>query len=180
MANIKTISRTLRILFQIVFILVPLFTTFYWIYYKSLASAGIQPDLPVINSELVTNASTRYMAFLVSLLPTAIIMFGLHHIILLLKSFEAGKLFHASNPKRIIKIGVTLLALVIMGVAYDALISFVMTFHNPAGHHVIAISLGMNDFNALIMSGVIIMVGIIFKEACLQMNPQVIDKPSLS
>lgn len=166
MTTIQSASRLLRKIFLLLFIGIPLFTAFYWIYFKSLSHAGLSPDLPVIRRDVVTNASTRYMAFIVSMIPASIMMYGVHHILLLLKNFEQGRLFHPANAPRITKIGVTVLTLVVFGLIYDALISFVITFHNPPGHHYIAFSLGMSDFTALILGGLTLLFGQVMRVAC--------------
>lgn len=177
MTSISAASRVLRKIFLALFIGIPLFTAFYWIYFKSLSHAGLHPDLSVIRGEVVTNASTRYMAFLVSMIPATLIMFGIHHIMLLLKNFEHGKLFHPTNAVRLTKIGITVLALVIIGFIYDALISYVITFHNPPGHHYIAFSLGMSDLTTFILGGLIILLGQVMQVACANISNTPLSSP---
>lgn len=165
MDRIQRVSKILRLLFQILFYATPVFTAVYWIYFKSLPDHGMMPDLPVAQSLLETNASTRYMAFLVSMLPAGLIMYGLHHIIMMFRSYESGQIFALHNAKRLSRLGFTLLGLVFMGIIYDILLSYVLTFHNPPGHHVIAVTLGMNDITMLIFSGVLIVMAWIMAEA---------------
>lgn len=164
MSKACKISRLLRIFCQIIFYAIPIFTAAYWIYFKSFPAAGITPDVPVIDTTIATNIPTRYMAFIVSLFPAGVIMYGIHHTIYLFKNFEKG-IFHSTvNAKRLRRIGFTLLSMIFVSVFYDVMLSLVMTFHNPPGHHEVAVTLGMNDLVTLISSFLLLTLATIMFE----------------
>lgn len=164
MTKICKTSRVLRILCQIIFYAIPIFTAIYWIYFKNFPNAGITPDLAVVDTPIVTNIPTRYMAFMVSLFPAGVLMYGLHHTIYLFKNFEKGEFISKVNAARLRRIGYTLFSLMFVGIFYDLILSLVMTFHNPPGHHEIAMTLGMNDLVTFVTSGVILLLAAIMLE----------------
>ena len=78
-------------------------------------------------------------------------MMILYFLIKLFKLYEQGKIFALSNVKYLKKIGICMLINQEVSFIYEALISFVLTLHNPAGHHTASISFGTYDIYNIVM-----------------------------
>ncbi|MBN1683980.1 MAG: DUF2975 domain-containing protein [Gammaproteobacteria bacterium] len=170
MEKIKTVSGRFRILFQLIFFTAPIGVFLFWLTVKTphdvFTVFGISAG--IITGHMITlNALTRILAFFASLIPTGIFMYGLHQLIKLFRNYQKGKIFELKNVNYYRKLGYALLAWVLGGFLYDALISFILTFQNPHAHRIIAIGINSGRIVSLFASGIIILIAWVMKEAYL-------------
>lgn len=178
MNKISRVSRKFRILFQVLFFLEPIGLVLFWSLSNTpllqrlfqAANGGEKSTLFLLTSfsDKLTNvhldATTQFFACLVSVLPVAITMFGLYQLVQLFKSYESGRIFTIENVKRYKKLGYTLFASVFTSLIYEALITYVITFHNGPGKRVIGITFGSYDMATLIVGGIILLISWVMME----------------
>ena len=162
MDKIQTVSRMFRVLFQVLFCLTPAVTIIFWLGFPATSVALHYFPLPTWPN--VFNQMTLILAFLVSLLPTVIVMYGLYQMIRLFKSYEQQEIFTVENVRRLKKFGYALFAWVIGGWIYDALLSLVFSMQagQPAMIHIIFRS---SDVTTIIVGSIIILISWVMNEA---------------
>lgn len=173
MNKIQRVSLFLRFVFQIAFVVLPLMLALYWIFAPQLNLNSMHYNLPIINFipdgikilHPITGVDALW-GFLIGLLPTTIEMMILYFLIKLFKLYEQGKIFALSNVKYLKKIGICMLINQEVSFIYEALISFVLTLHNPAGHHTASISFGTYDIYNIVTAIMVIVISWIMAEGC--------------
>ena len=142
MEKIKKISRRFRVLFQIIFYLTPIGVLGFWLVFKTpydfFSQLGISSAF-LLNTPVTIHNYTRAPAFIVTMLPAGIMMYGLRQLIKLFKNYELGQIFTLDNVNYYRKLGYTLFAWVFAGVIYSMLISFIISIffilYNPPYHN---------------------------------------------
>jgi hypothetical protein len=178
MNKISRVSRKFRLLFQFLFFIEPIGLVLFWSLANSpmvqrliqAAYGGDKTSLFLLTSfsdklvNMPLDPTTRLLGFMVSMLPVAITMFGLYQLVQLFRSYESGRIFTIENVKRYKKLGYTLFASVFGGLVYEALITWVVTFHNAPGKREIAITFGSYDIITLIVGGIILLISWVMME----------------
>lgn len=108
--------------------------------------------------------STRLLGLAVSMIPLGVGMLSLWWLIRLFSCFAAGEIFTQNTVKYIRRLGWTMVAGVVVAPIHEALLTAVLTMHNPPGYRLVSISLEGADFEELITAGVIILVSWIMEE----------------
>ncbi|WP_234393721.1 DUF2975 domain-containing protein, partial [Fangia hongkongensis] len=108
---------------------------------------------------------TKLLAFISSMLPAGVVMYGLRQLIVLFRSYEKGDIFTLKNTRCYQALGYTLFAWVIAGVIYSGLISVILSYHNPTGERVLSLTLSGIDIVALITGFVIILISRVMRIA---------------
>lgn len=154
--------------FQLLFYFIIIGMIYFWITFKTaydiFSPFGFGADLSNF-VHLPLSTSTRILAFIVSLIPCIIILYGLRQLICLFKQYEKNNIFTRENTHRYKKLSYTLFAWVISQPVYCALISLVLSINNPPGHRVISISLGAIDVVALISGTIVLLIASVMDEA---------------
>jgi hypothetical protein len=169
MNKIQRVSLFLRVFFQIAFVSWPIVLIMYWGFAKySIPSFAyfirLIPDgLEILHPITTTDA---FWGFIIGLLPTTIIMMILYFLIKLFKLYEQSKIFTTLNVKYIKNIGITMLIGQGVNLIYEALITFALTFHNPAGHKIASITFGTFDVYNIITAIMVIVISWIMAEGC--------------
>lgn len=107
---------------------------------------------------------TRLLGLAVSMIPTGIGMLSLWWLIRLFSCFAGGQIFTKSTVKYISRLGWTMVAGFVASPVYEALLTMVLTMHNPPGERLVSFSLESADFEELLTAGVIILVSWIMEE----------------
>jgi hypothetical protein len=174
MNKIQRVSFFLRVIFQIAFVVLPLMLALYWIFAPQLNLNSMRHHLPIGISCIpdgteilhpITSADALW-GFLIGLLPTVIEMMILYFLIKLFKLYEQGKIFTLSNVEYLKKIGICMLINQGASFIYEALISFALTLHNPAGHHAASVSFGTYDIYNIVTAIMVIVISWIMAEGC--------------
>ncbi len=169
MKNIQYVSRFYKWLFQIMFCILPIIYVVFWINAPSPIfsevygfSMSFVPDEILITQALTKG--TKMLGFMVGLIPLSIHLFTLYFLIVLFKQFERNNIFAKINVHYIKRIGYTVLAGQLLNPLYQALISPVLTWHNPPGQRVVTITLSGTNLGLLLTSLLIILISWIMAE----------------
>lgn len=169
MNKIQRVSLFLRVIFQIAFVVWPILLIMYWSFAQYLIPnfmhiiSLIPSGLEILHPITTTDA---FFGILIGLLPSAIIMTILYFLIKLFKLYEQGKIFTVLNVKYIKNVGITMLIGQVVNFIYEALISFALTFHNPAGHKVAVVTFGNADLYNIFTAIMVIVISWIMAEGC--------------
>jgi len=108
--------------------------------------------------------SSRLLGLAASMIPLGIGMLSLWWLIRLFSCFTIGEIFTENTVKYIRRLGWTMVAGVAAAPIYEALLTIVLTIHNPPGKRLVSISFESADLEELITAGVIILVSWIMEE----------------
>ena len=161
--HIRNVSAKFKILFGALIIIKPLSDLLYWINFNHLPS-GFNNELPVAVTAPLS-PSTLALAFLISLIPTSVVIYGLVNLKALFALYEKGIVFTQKNVQCFRHIGLALIALIFAGLIHGALLSVVLTFQNPEGQRMLSLTFGSEDLSTLIMGAMIILVSWVMNEA---------------
>jgi hypothetical protein len=141
----------------------PILTLLYWLVFNYLPNS-LTTELPVA----VNNAfslSTRSLAFLVSLIPMSVAIYGLITLKELFKLYEDTIYFSVKNVKCFAHLGYTLIAWVFTNMIFVTLISLVISFNNPPGERMVVVGFEISDMATLIIGTLIVLVSWVMNEA---------------
>lgn len=169
MQKIQKVSLLFRILFQVLFVLFPMITVLLWFYAPTpLGSPQMGIMLRAFSENInilhPLSLTTKFLGFIVSLIPLIISEFILYFLIKLFMLYEKGQIFALKNVYYINKIGCTLLIGQVLNPIYEALISGVLTWHNPPGHRFMTISLSGTNLGILLVGFLVILISWIMAE----------------
>jgi hypothetical protein len=135
MNKIKRVSLFFRLLFQIMFVVLPLLLIVAWVVAPSAINLfGLDINLfpahsyPILHPLSVT---TKVLGFLISMIPAGAGLFVLYFLIKLFSLYEKGEIFSILNVTYIRNVGYTLLIGQLVNPFYDAFMSLALTWGNP-------------------------------------------------
>ncbi len=108
---------------------------------------------------------TRVISIAVSLLYSSILMFALNSLIQLFKNYQRGDIFTLKNAKLYQKLGYSVFYWVLGGIVYQAIMTVVLSFNNPPGQRILAISISGVDILSLLIGFFVVMISWIMQEA---------------
>lgn len=170
MSNIQKQSRRARILFQGFLVFTPIAVLYYWLtietQYDFLTSFGIIQTTIDVNSytQLPLTLTTRMFAIIVSLLLCSIVMYALNVLIHLFRNYERNEIFSLENALSYQKLGYSLFYWVGFSVIYGAAMSVILSFNNPPGERILAISFVGMDFLTLLFGFITLIISWVMKE----------------
>ena len=106
----------------------------------------------------------RLLALAVGMIPAGVFMLGMWWLVRLFGLFSVGQIFTADTVRYIRHLGWTMVAGVAAAPVHEALLSLVLTMHNPPGEHILSLSTESADLGELLTAGVIILVSWIMDE----------------
>lgn len=131
----------------------------YAVYPHPFLSIG---NLPIMQPFSIT---TKIFGFLINMIPVGVNLFILYYLIKLFSAYERGEIFLMRNVQYIKKIGYWLLAGQLLNLVYQALQSFNLTWQNPHGYRVIAVSVNAINISIVFVALLIILISWIMAEA---------------
>lgn len=164
MDRIVKVSRIFRVLFIIVFILVPLFSIVSWIITPAAlqlgtSSFGIQySPIPTDLHIALLTPGVKVLAFFVDAFVVAPNMLLLYFLIKLFTNYQQEKIFTSENVKLIRNVGYTMFVWQIMTPIHQMLLSMVLTLHNPPGQHIIEASFSSTNLAVLLIAFIVILI----------------------
>lgn len=170
MYEIQKQSRRVRMLFQSLFLLVPITVLYYWLTvqtaYDFLTSLGIIELSLDINSytQAPLTLSTRVLAIIVSLLFCCIINYALKVLVHLFRNYESGQIFSLENAICYQKLGYSLFYWVAGSVVYGAVMSVILSFNNPPGERVLMVGFEGMDALTIVFGFIILIISWVMKE----------------
>lgn len=174
MDKIKRVSWFFRMLFQILFIVLPVVLAMSWMQAPQsmvLFNHIIELDtIPKMYSAAILHPLThmdKLLGFALSLLPLLVELFILYFLIKLFRLYEQGEIFHLNNVKYIRNIGYTLLiGQILVDPIYQAFMGVILTWHNPPGHRFAGITLNQTNVGILLTALLVILISWIMAEGC--------------
>lgn len=171
--NIKRIQRVsgkFRLLFTVLIFFIPVVTLMYWLFFNYLP-VGFTTELPVVVSQALP-LKTLMLAFLVSLIPASVAIYGIFNLKELFRLYEKAIVFSERNVNCFRSLGYTLIYWVIANLIFVMLISVVLTFNNSPGDRMMVAQFGITDIGTLIIGAVVVLVSWVMKEASKLENEQ--------
>lgn len=173
MNKIKRVSRFFRIIFQIDFIIMPIFFVLSWMNapHEFVTAHGFMHFNPIpqayVNLILHPLSGTEIAsAIAVSAVPLAVDLFIIYTLIQLFRLYESGVIFSLEIVKRLRNIGYGLLAGQIISPFYQLAMGYVLTIHNPPGYGKMSITMDQSNIGILLTSLLIILISWIMAEGC--------------
>ncbi|WP_338669850.1 DUF2975 domain-containing protein [Pseudodesulfovibrio methanolicus] len=174
--RIQRFARVFRAIFVAAFVLSPVIVATLWFSGGEvlLGDGGSTTIIGLVRDNVSLDAahapafplpwSQRWLGLAVSLIPLGPTMLCLWWLARLFGLFTAGEIFTGNTVKYIRRTGWTMLAGVILMPIHEALLTLVLTIHNPPGERLITISLESGDARDLLVAGIIILVSWIMDE----------------
>jgi len=162
-SRIQRVSAMFRQLFTVLIFFIPIATSMYWLLFNYLPS-GLTARLPVSASQSFS-FSTLFFAFLISLIPMSVAVYGAINLKELFKLYEKAIIFSEKNVSYLRRLGYTLIFWVISNFIFTVLISIVLTFNNSPGERKMVAQLDISDIGTLIIGAVVVLVSWVMSEA---------------
>lgn len=193
MNNIKRVSLFFRIIFQLLFVMVPLVLVVSWLYapqplillggtlqLNAIPHMYMAPSLYAKGMHFLTvqsglspgfvlhtlSNSEKALGFLVSTIPMAIELFILYCLIKLFGLYAAGEIFSLNNVRYIRNIGYALLMGQLINPFYEFFLGLILTWHNPPGYRYAVMRLDQTNFGILLIGILVILISWIMAEGC--------------
>ncbi len=172
MQKIQRVSHYFRILFQLIFIVIPLVQIVGWSYAPHDYLFGID-CFNVIPEEYRSHImvssfglDTKILGFMLDMVPASFSLLILYFLVRLFKLYEVGEIFSLANVGYLRKIGYALLISQLAHPFYEFAMGAVVTWPNPAGQHqrYAAVTIGTTNLGILIMGALVILVSWIMAE----------------
>lgn len=183
MERIKNVSLFFRIIFQIIFIALPILLIVSWIdapnelvvlagFVKLNAipatysgmhmyPAQVVPEKAILHS---LSMSEKILGCLVSAIPMMVKMLILYFLIKLFKLYEKGEIFSLNHVRYIRNIGYALLISQLFEPFYQFAMGIILTIHNPPHHRYAAITLDQTNMGILLTALLVILISWIMAE----------------
>ena len=163
LARIRRLSRKMEYFTSILLLATPLLLAFIWLYLDSWIPmlADLTPE--AIRLEALT-PWTRLLGFLISMIPAAVMMYGLLQMRALFKQYQRGQIFTGQALLRLRKFAWTLLLSSALKPLIGAVLSVLLSLSNPPGQRMLVLTLSSNDIAMLFISGVFIVIAWIMAE----------------
>lgn len=185
MNRIKNVSLFFRVVFQIIFFLLPISLIVSWIYAPDnlvLLTGFIRLDaIPATYSGMHTYTATglpekailhtlsigeKSLGCLISAIPMMVKMVILFFLIKLFKLYEKGEIFSLNHVRYIRNIGYALLIGQLIEPFYQFALGIVLTIHNPPHHRFATITLDQTNIGILLTALLVILISWIMAEGC--------------
>lgn len=173
MNKIQRISLFFRVIFQILFVALPVLLMIAWttspeslVLFSGLINLSFVPHSYVSQILHELTRTDRLFGFAVSAIPTAIELYILYSLIKLFNLYERGEIFTLNNVRYIRNIGYALLITQLINPIYESLMGIALTFHNPKGHRFFTITLDQTNMGIIFVAFIIILISWIMAEGC--------------
>lgn len=170
-SRIQRVSAIFQSIFTVLIFCVPIITLAYWTFFNFLPAGLTNHVFPVpIHKPL--SPFVLVIAFIVSLIPIFVVLFGVFNLKSLFKLYEKEVIFSNQNAEYILRFGYSLMAWVAANFIFVILISLVLTFDNPVGNRMVVAELNVQDIAMLIIGAVIVLISWVMKEATILKDEQ--------
>ncbi len=170
MKKITRVSKICRLIFQLIFCIYLLGFILFWfnapyplVFFNHIVVIDFIPrNIPIITP---LSLSTILLAASVSAIPLIIFMSMFYFLIKLFREYEKSEIFSAKNVKYTRNIGLFMLLGQIIHPLYQALISLVLTWHNPPfAFRSISVSFTGTNLGIIFISLIIVLISWIMAE----------------
>ena len=157
-------SKRICLLFQILLIITPFFTLFYWLNVEQYILLAVNP-FSIPPGKLTFTLVSKIFGFVISLLPTMMVMTLFYQLVRLFKNYQLGKVFNKENVLYYQTIGKLLFILACVNFFCTPLMSIALSFQNPIGQRFISLSLRHPEIFPIVIGLVILGISFVMKEA---------------
>lgn len=173
MNKIQRVSSFFKIMFQIIFVLIPILHIIGWmnapetfsIMEKTLSMNVIPP--PYRDAILhKMSGEEKFLGGLIGTAPLIIDLFIIYSLIKLFRLYEAGEIFSMRNVEYIRNIGYALLAVEIVNPVYQGVLGVMLTWNNPPGHKFASVTLDQTNIGMVLTALLVILISWIMAEGC--------------
>lgn len=125
----------------------------------------VLPHIGLQSAHVTLDGPTRFMGFIVSMVPLGVLFYALHQAYRLFDAYRLGEVFPECAPKRLRHIGLSMLVLALLRPVTGALLSLLLTAANVPGEKMLVIGLGLDDYMIAVFGGLILAIGHVMVEA---------------
>jgi len=168
MNKVQFVSKWLKWIFAACIILLPVLQAAFWSY---VDHAGIREGAPsfvpygiALPSLVVSATKTKFLCFLISMVPTGIMMGVCILLTRLFSLYAKGIIFESANVSLIKKIAYLLLVKAAIGPIYQGAITAAWTVNNPAGQRMFQLTTQTINFTGIITVLTILVVAWVMGE----------------
>ena len=162
-AKIQRVSRIMSGMCLVGMVGLPLSLGFGWGYPDIVGSPipgaaglwGVTGDLP---------AATRMAGFLVSMIPAGVLIYGLDRLRHMFRLYGMGSIFTANAARCLRQFSATVMLQAVLSPLATAAHSIVVTLDNPPGERMLTLSLGNQEFTALLLGGLLLVIAWVMGE----------------
>ncbi len=171
MQKIMRVSLIFRIIFQIIFIALPILTILFWAYTPaSLEWRGVGFGMWFASQKVIVlhplSMETRLFGFLINIIPIGLLMAVSYSLIQLFRLYEKQIIFTLKNVQSMKRTGLFLLFYEIARPFSEAATTALLTWHNPHGHRIATISFSGINLTVILTAIMIILISWIMAEGC--------------
>ena len=161
--RIRRVSRALRVYCTVAIALTPPGLAALWVTFDAWA-----PGLPAVTRygpfPTPMPAGTLLLAFAVTMLPGGVAMWGFGRLRRLFGLYAVGTIFAAENARCLRGFAVSVIVLALLEPVARALLSVVLSMHNPPGQRVLELSIGWSQVPTLFLGLVLLVIAWIMDE----------------
>lgn len=178
MNKIKRVSTAFMWLFIFLFIALPLEQIIGWLHapntWEALNHTIILNAIPAVYQSgtqacQILHPLTmldKLSGFLVSMIPTGIMMAVMWYLMRLFRLYAKGVIFTLRNVAYIRKIGYALLIGQLVSPIYEAMMGLVLTYGNPVGQRCFTATLDQTNIAVVLIALLIVLISWIMAEGC--------------
>lgn len=167
MTNIQSIQRVSRFMQGVCVAVIgalPLLWLWLWVSFEQwLPAKARQLGMAVDVNAL--GPGTLSLAFICSLLPVLVLMYGLWRLRQLFGLYRHGCFFAEANAGHLLAFARALVISALLSPVVTAVLSVILTWHNPPGYRALALHFGSGQFATLFVAGVFMIIAWIMREA---------------
>lgn len=162
--KIQWVSHVVRGFCGFLILLIPLLLAWLWANPGDwLSGAARQQGIPVAAGSLTTGV--LILGFLCSLLPAAAVIYGLYRLWQLFSLYTRGEFFSHHNIAALLGFARALFVSALLTPLATALLSVILTWHNPPGQRALVVHLGSGQVGVLLVAGIMLVIAWIMREA---------------
>ena len=166
MTNTHKIQRVSVLMSTICLILVwvlPLLLLLIWVYFERL-NVPLEYLGNALRPETIA-LPYRILGFTISMVPVALLMWGLLHLRALFGLFRKAVFFSEANARLLHKFAMMLFFSTLASPIARALVSVALTINNPPGQRAVVVNIETGDLNSLFVATVFLAVAWVMREA---------------
>ena len=163
--RIRRVSRAMMHICTASFVLIPAVLALAWANFDLI----LRHAPPVAGLRLPAGgpgALSLVLGFLVSLVASGILLFGLWRLRRLFHLYSDGRIFTAENAHCLRSFAWALVVFAVTKPLFGALLSVVVTWRNPPGQRALALSFGSNEFGVAFVGVLLLVIAWIMREGC--------------
>ncbi|MFG1401570.1 DUF2975 domain-containing protein [Xanthobacter sediminis] len=127
--------------------------------------AAVAPRVGISGYPMALTGLSRTLGCLISAVPLAILAYGLNQVRLIFRDFGQGQTVSETLAWRLERFGAAVALQALINPLVSTLLGLTLTYGNPAGKRIIALSLSSHDVISVLVGLLVIGVGAVMREA---------------